>query len=220
MDSSQGLWACICLFVVAAFTSEAGRAQTSDLSNGGDFQVEYAVWGNADRSYENVTNRVSQLLTSSINGFPVRTDVLHAATQFDESMSLIIFFNYNGNAHFYVASNNGRKISLGLLKEAARIDESRATPLNSPGSSNNDFPIIFAVYGGHEAFWNVTDAVKKLLRESPQGFIPRDNDMGGDPEWGTKKALIIISISNGQYHSFSTLIDGPKITKKMLLEAE
>ena len=193
-----------------------------DLSGGDDnVQIVFAVYGGKD-DFWNVTDKVGELLKDLPDGFFAHPDVLLLPdAPSDSSLSLIILYNYNAHRHFYVRENSGPKISLGVLREAAKIDDSTAREVTlSPDSKPEDAPtVVFATFGVHATFWDVTDKVKRLLLDSPTGFFPHEDVMGGDPEWGSGKNIVIVTDYNGGFHFFAETNGGAKISMKILASA-
>jgi hypothetical protein len=219
----RSFWAGIYALSLGACLTGTTHAQSDNPGAGlsaadTDVQIVYALYG-GDDLYWNVTDRVKDLLQDSPEGFFAHTDVLRVKTESDSSMSLFIFFNYDGHLHFFVRWNKGPKISVGLLRETAKIDDSHGEAVAEASSSDDGLKIVFAAYGGHELFWDVTDLVAKLLRDSPEGFFAHTDDMGGDPEWGSDKKLIIIFDYNGHRHFYTQRDGGPKITEATLWAA-
>jgi len=212
------------VIVPALFLLGLCRAVSDDdLSGGnGDIQVVYAVFGGKD-NFWNVTDKVSDLLKNSADGFYARSDSLRIANPpAGVSMSLVLLYNYNDHRHFFVRGDSGPKISQGLLREAARIDDSHdASVTVNANPKPEDLPtVVFAVYGVHENFWDVTDRVKKLLVDNPDGFFPHEDVMGGDPEWGSAKNIVIITDYNGCFHFFTEMNLAPKISMLTLWMAD
>ena len=76
--------------------------------------------------------------------------------------------------------------------------------------------MVFATYGLHENFWDETDRVKQLFQDKIDGFFPLENVMGGDPEFGFNKTLIIIFEYKGKLYYYTHPNGLPKITKDTL----
>lgn len=173
-----------------------------------DPHIIYAVFGGIDNGAaicKDVTEKVGKLLHDSNKGFFAHAEDLGINCPDDPAMSLIILYNHNGHRHLFVRQHNGPKLSMGLLREAARIDDSQETevPIATNASElDSDVHVMFAAYGVHEAYLDVTDKVGKLTQE-PKGFIADDNSMGCDPESGSAKMLLVIYDCKGKRQVFA-----------------
>ena len=185
-------------------------------------QVVYAVYGgitNAEAHYTNVTDKVAGLLQKSSTGFPVDEETVLGVQGSREFQSLIIVYNYEERTYLYNLPEGGGTVSVEKLKTAAKIHPSHMAAIPAPGTPDDDFRIVFATYGVSDVFWNVTDLVKKLMLDDPEGFFAHENVMGGDPHFGDQKALVIIFDDSSGRHFYAQVNDGPQINKAVLLDA-
>jgi hypothetical protein len=215
----------VCAITVALSSSNVRAQSDFSLNPNENVQVVYAVYGGNtyDKTlshYVTVTDKVSDLLKSSPDGFPVAEKALTGKETTDLVQSLIIVYNYNQNSFFYNAPAGG-SVSLDTLKTWAKAHRKVAligNPIDtSPGG---DFHVVFAAYGVGDNFINATDPVKKLIHDQPDGFIPTEDAMGGDPHPSWAKLLVVIFDDGSQRHLYTMFNIGPKVTKDALLEAE
>jgi hypothetical protein len=132
---------------------------------------------------------------------------------------LIIVYNYDQHLHFFNMPDNGTKISNDVLKEAAQLRVSHIPAVPPADSSDDDLRVVFATYGVQEACWDVTEVVKRLLRDNPEGFSAHEDVMGGDPRFGSRKALVVIFDYKGTCYFYTQANDGPVLTKLTLTDA-
>jgi len=103
---------------------------------------------------------------------------------------------------------------------SAKTDDSHIPEIALSGEPSSDPRVVFATYGCHEIFWDVTDLVKKLLRDNPVfGFHAHEDVMGGDPEYNNNKTILIIFEYNGKFYYLDQLNRSPKINTDSLIEA-
>jgi len=186
--------------------------------------VVYAVYGGntGDKlasHYVNVTDKVLDLLKKSPAGFSVTEDAVVGKHGTDLCQSLLIVYNYEQKSYFYNIAEGGGTVSADTLKSWAKTHAKVhiGAPIDvAPGDS---FHVVFAAYGLGDTFFNVTDIIRNLLYEQPDGFIVTDAAMGGDPHPGWVKCLIVIFDDPTGRHLYSMFNLGPKVSKAAILEA-
>jgi hypothetical protein len=218
------------LFLAAIFASGAGIASaqsdnpSASLSLDPDevVQVVYAVYGGVtdDKTashYVNVTDKVVDLLKNSSTGFAVTGKGLLGKEEPDLVQSLIVIYNYDQQSYFYNIAEGGGNVSLDTLRSWAKAHRTSliGAPIDAP--NGDDFHVVFAAYGVGDTFLNVTDQMRKLLHDQPDGFMATEANMGGDPHpgWG-KESIVIFDDSSGR-HLYSLLDVGPHISKDSIL---
>jgi len=213
----------ICVWAISSFLSGVGFAHAgSNLDNGDDVQVVLAIYGgiiNDEATFTDVTNKVSNLLLTSPYGFGSNAEtVVSGGTSSDWHQSLLIFYNYGGHLHFFCRWEDPKnKVSQGLLREAAKIDDSHVQAFIPSDISETDPQILFATFGTLEVFRDSTDLVKRLIRESSDGFVPTAGTMGGAPLFGYSNSLVILFEYNGKLFYYAQPDSLPKVTKETLM---
>jgi hypothetical protein len=219
-----------CFIATSALTSGIASAQSdnpnSDLSIDPDenVQVVYAVYGgvNYDKTashYENVTEKVSDLLKKSPLGFSVTEDAVLGKHGTDWVQSLLIIYNYEQQSYFYNIPEGGGTVSVDKLKSWAKTHRNAkiGTPIDKPAS--DDFHVVFAAYGVGDMFINATYPIRKLLHDQPDGFMVTDDEMGGDPHPYWTKVLIVIFDDSSGRHLYSMFNLGPHVSMDALKDA-
>jgi len=211
MKQSRSFLMSACFLAAAFYIPEISRASLDDSDSNDDLQVLYAVYGGSDSGTvycNNVTDQVVQLFHDPHKGFSAHAEDLNLDVDVDVC-SLIILYNYDGHRHFFVRQHTGPKVSQGLVKEAAMIDDAKAAPISNPTDSSafdTDVHVVFAAYGAFETYVDETDVVTKAL-ESPGDLVASDDAMGGDPLHGCAKMLLVIYDYKGKRHFFAAAQD-------------
>lgn len=218
------------LLILAASTVVIrGQSDTTNSDQSLDpeeqVQVVYAVYGGVtdDRKashYVNVTDKVSDLLQKSPNGFSVTEDALVGNHSSDLCQSLLIVYNYQQDSFFYNIAEGTGTVSTSTLRSWAKTHRKEArigTAIDLFAS--NDFHIVFAGYGLGDKFLNATDPVRTLIHDQPDGFVVTDDAMGGDPHPTWIKALVVIFDDPSGRHLYSMYNVGPHVSKDALLDA-
>ena len=187
------------------------RAQ--DDVSGNDIQLVSAVYGSNDR-FDDVTSRV-KLLLDGLGFAPNSAELQSRLPQSDEN-TLFIIYNYGDKRHFFFRRTIGHRISSGLLKEEAKLDDAVASPAPLTPDPSGDLQIIFAAYGLRGNFLEVTDSVIKQLHDSPAITLPGTKAFGVDPAPGGWKYTVIIYDVDGTRHVYTTKDNGPPITAGLL----
>jgi hypothetical protein len=197
----------------------------SDLSLDPDenVQVIYAVYGGVKNDklsahYVKVTDRISDLLQKSPDGFSVTEDAVVGKHGSDLVQSLIVIYDYEQESYFYNVPEGGI-LSVDKLKSWAKTHRNSKIGASIDSSPGGDFHVVFAAYGVGDVFFNATNAIRKLLHDQPDGFIVTDNAMGGDPHPTWSKVLIVIFDDSSGRHLYSLFNIGPHVSKDALLEA-
>jgi len=212
------------LLAVSGIAFAQSDNPSADLSLDPDQKIDvvYAVYGGIENQlahYKNVTDQVTALLQKSPHIFSVTEEAVLGAAGTKEYQSLIIVYNYQERSYFYNMPEGGGEISLDKLKDWAKIHPSHVMAIPAPGTPDSDFRAVFATYGVAEKFVDVTDLVKKLLRDQPDGFYAHEDAMGGDPHWGWQKALVIIFDDASGRHFYAQVNNGAQVNKAVLLDA-
>lgn len=231
MRTSTVLWRS--LLGVAAFAALTGAHADNtipDVSLDPDeaLTVVYAVYGGDtyDKTaahYVNVTDKVSDLLKKSPAGFSATEDVIIGKHETDLVPSLIVVYNYEQQSYFYNIPEGGGTVSVAKLKSWAKAHNTDhqlaliGAPVDAP--DGGDFHVVFAAYGVGDTFFNATDPVRKLIHDQPDGFIPTDDAMGGDPHPGWGKELIVIFDDSSGRHLYALFNIGPKVSRDALLDS-
>ena len=218
---------CAVAVLAAATIAKAQDNPSSDLSLDPDeaVNVVYAVYGGVTNDqvrshYVNVTDRVSDLLKNSPDGFSVTEDVVIGKKGPDLVKSLIIVYNYEQQSYFYNIAEDGGTVSVDKLKSWAKTHrDSKIGPPIDPPTNGDDFQVVFAAYGTGDMFINATDPTKKLIHDQPDGFLATEDNMGGDPHPGWSKVLVIIFDDSSGRHLYSIYNVGPHVVKATILDA-
>lgn len=110
----------------------------------------------------------------------------------------------------------GAAISSDKLIRLTKVHPSHILAVAPTSDSDTDFHVQFATYGVGDTFWDSTDKVKQLLVDNPEGFFAHEKDMGGDPHWGSAKAIVIIFDVDSQRHFFAQTNTDPQISRDVL----
>jgi hypothetical protein len=208
-------WVLMVIGVFLAITSGANAvAQDSgDLAGGSDdVQIIFACYGQGDH-FVDVTSWVSKLLPQE--SFAPHADVLNIDAQPSSSDSLLILYNYAGNRHLFVRGESGGKISPGLLKEEAKLDGAHGDPASTEIKGIGEPEVVFAAYGVHASFADVTESFRKQLMDNPDGFSPGSGAFNADPEYGSSKSTILVYDFGGKRRIY-TIKEGNKISVAFL----
>jgi len=220
----RGAWAIALVWGFSRIAFAQSDNPNADLSLDPDeaVQVVYAVYGgieNQQAHYADVTNKIAGLLQQSPDGFSVTEDVVLDKHESKQYQSLIIVYNYEQRRYFYNMPEGGGKVSLDRLKNVAKLHPSHIAAVPAPGAPDSDFRIVFVAYGVSENFVDVTDTVKNLLRDNPDGFFASEDAMGGDPHFGWQKALVVVFDDPSGRHFYAQVNNGPQVNKAVLLDA-
>ncbi len=219
-----------CLVALAIQTSATGYAQsdspkpTLSVNPDEDVQVVYAVYGGVsdDKTAShrtNVTDKVADLLAKSADGFSVTEDILTGKHSTDLVPSLIIVYNYQKHSYFYNIVEGGGTVSSDKLKSWANTEKSARIGGAIDAPTNGSFRVVFAAYGCGDMFLNSTDRLRKLLHDQPDGFIPTDSSMGGDPHPSWSKELIVIFDDPSGRHLYTMFNVGPHVSRVAIMDA-
>lgn len=197
-------------------SGQLGLAQPSadGLIDDSDLQVQYAVFG-ADTTFKDVTESVSKLVANSPGGFFPKADTIKVDRSPGGTNQVLIFYNFQGHAHFAERRETDRKLSLGLLKEEAKVDDSKVMPLTPPDPDDGEIEIKFAVYGALGAFNDETENLRKLLHDPDSKVSISGDSMNGDPIPNVPKSLVIIYDCDGHRHLLA-IRDGHDVTLNAL----
>jgi hypothetical protein len=218
-------------FLIAAATWIPGRASaqsdnpSSNLLDPDEVvQVVYAVYGgvNYDKTtshYVTVTDKVTQLLKKSPDGFPAKEDVIIGKHETDWCPSLLIVYNYDQQSYFYNIPEGGGTVSLDKLRSWAKGRPHAKIGASIDKPAFDDFHVVFAAYGIGDSFINATPPIRTLFHQQPDGFIVTDDAMGGDPHPSWVKVVIIIFDDSTGRHLYSTYNSGPHISKAAVLDS-
>jgi hypothetical protein len=222
LAQSRKTWLALCFGAVSFLGYGIGFAQDdSGLGGNDDVKVVLALYGgviNGEAKFTDVTNKVTDLLPTSPYGFGSNAEtVVGGGAVSDWHQSLLIFYNYNGHLHFFARWEDPKnKVSQGLLRELAKIDDSHIEAFVPSDSSETDPQIISAEFGTLAVFRDSTDLVKQLLRNNPDGFAPTVETMGGAPLFGFPNSVVILFEYNGKLYYYTQPDSLPKITKDIL----
>jgi hypothetical protein len=215
------------LTVAVTMTIAKGQSDDSNatLSLDPDEQVQmlYAVYGGQKDNladYTNVTDKVSDLLQKSADGFAVTDEAVLGKHSDDLGQSLLVLYNYEQRSFFCnLLAGGDRTMSIAKLKSYADAHKESHIGAAIPTVPDRDFNIVFAAYGTNETFFNVTDQVKSALRDYPDGFPVNGDTMGPDPHSGWIKILIVVFDDTTGRHHFSLYCTGPKVSKASITDA-
>jgi hypothetical protein len=211
-----------CLLQWVFFGCVTLHGQSPDYFSDPDESVKVvmALYGGIHDSkaeYVDVSDKVTKLLQASPQGFDVSPEVLLDKAAPNFSRTLLLIYNFEQRRYFYNMPDHGAGISSDKLIRLTKVHPSHILAIPPTSGSDTDFHVQFATYGVGDTFWDSTDKVNQLLRENPEGFFAHENVMGGDPHWGSAKAIVIIFDTNSERHFFTQINLDPQISKEVLL---